>query len=105
MKDDFKDYICFTDMENIGGLNQQMQKNFLFKENEIKDEYSVLYNERNRIAHNTLSYQQNLPDFNVLRDEAKYSRNYFVWFAILLLIDNIFIEIYKKYLEESLWWF
>ena len=26
MKDDFKDYICFTDMENIGGLNQQMQK-------------------------------------------------------------------------------
>ena len=71
-------------------------------ENEIKDEYSVLYNERNRIAHNTLSYQQNLPDFNVLRDEAKYSRNYFVWFAILLLIDNIFIEIYKKYLEESL---
>ena len=38
MKDDFKDYICFTDMENIGGLNQQMQKNFLFRENEIKDE-------------------------------------------------------------------
>lgn len=38
MKDDFKDYICFTDMENIGGLNQQMQENFLFRENEIKDE-------------------------------------------------------------------
>jgi len=38
MKDDFKDYICFTDMENIGSLNQQMQKNFLFRENEIKDE-------------------------------------------------------------------
>lgn len=71
-------------------------------ENQIINEYSALYNERNRIAHNTMSYQQNLPDFNVLRDESKYSRNYFLWFAILLLIDNIFIEIYKKYLKEPL---
>ena len=61
----------------------------------IKDEYELLYKQRNRIAHNTLSYQQNLPDFNVLRSEKEYSRNYFLWFAILLLIDNIFIELYK----------
>ena len=39
----------------------------------------------------------NLPDFNVLRMEKEYSRNYFLWFAILLLIDNIFIELYKIY--------
>lgn len=57
----------------------------------IKDEYELLYKQRN----NTLSYQQNLPDFNVLRSEKEYSRNYFLWFAILLLIDNIFIELYK----------
>ena len=81
---------------------QYLNKSENLLENKIMDEYSALYNERNRIAHNTLSYQQNLPDFNVLRDETKYSRNYFLWFAILLLIDNIFIEIYKKYLKESL---
>lgn len=63
----------------------------------IKNEYEELYNQRNRIAHNTLSYQQNLPDFNILKNEKEYSRNYFLWFAILLLIDNIFIEMYKLY--------
>lgn len=70
-------------------------------ENKIQDVYNELYVERNRIAHNTLSYQQNLPDFNVLMGEKEYSRNYFVWFAILLLIDNIFMEIYKVY-EDNL---
>lgn len=29
--------------------------------------------------------------------EKEYSRNYFLWFAILFLIDNIFIELYKIY--------
>lgn len=66
-------------------------------ENIVVNEYTALYNERNRIAHNTMSYQQNLPNFSVLMDEGKYSRNYFLWFAILLLIDNIFMEIYKVY--------
>ena len=63
----------------------------------LKNEYEELYNQRNKIAHNTLSYQQNLPDFNILKNEKEYSRNYFLWFAILLLIDNIFIEMYKLY--------
>ena len=63
----------------------------------IKNEYEELYNQRNRIAYNTLSYKQNLPDFNILKNEKEYSRNYFLWFAILLLIDNIFIEMYKLY--------
>ena len=66
----------------------------------IKNEYEELYNQRNRIAHNTLSYQQNLPDFNILKNEKEYSRNYFLWFAILLLIDNIFIEMYKLYQDR-----
>lgn len=61
------------------------------------EEYKTLYNQRNRIAHNTVSYQQNLPDFSVLREEKDCSRNYFLWFSILLLIDNIFIEVYKIY--------
>ena len=38
-----------------------------------------------------------IQNFNVLRSEKKYLRNYFLWFAILLLIDNIFIELYKSY--------
>ncbi|HOE38715.1 MAG TPA: hypothetical protein PLG05_05330 [Bacteroidales bacterium] len=57
-----------------------------------------LYKHRNKIAHNTHSYQQNLPTLKTLLDENYKYENYFLWFAILVLIDNIFIELYKKYL-------
>lgn len=77
--------------------NQYLKDSKNLVGDQIKNEYDALYRQRNRIAHNTLSYQQNLPDFNVLRMEKEYSRNYFLWFAILLLIDNIFIELYKIY--------
>lgn len=58
-----------------------------------------LYRNRNRIAHNTLSYQQNLPDFKMLHNENDLSRNYFFWFSLLALIDEIYIELYKDYLN------
>ena len=58
-----------------------------------------LYKHRNRVAHNTQSYQQNLPTLNTLVKEGYKFENYFVWFAILVLIDKVFIELYKKYLE------
>ena len=57
-----------------------------------------LYKHRNRIAHNTLSYQQNLPTLKTLLDKDYKYENYFIYFSILVLIDNIFIELYKKYL-------
>lgn len=56
-----------------------------------------LYRQRNRIAHNTLSYQQNLPDLEMLKGEKALSRNYFFWFAILFLIDEIFMELFRDY--------
>ncbi|WGE90956.1 hypothetical protein [Actinobacillus genomosp. 1] len=58
-----------------------------------------LYKNRNRIAHNLLSYQKNLPDFKKLRSNDYKYENYFLWFAILILIDKVFIELYKKYLN------
>ncbi len=58
-----------------------------------------LYVHRNRCAHNTLSYQQNLPTLKTLEDEGYKYENYFLWFSILVLIDEVFIELYKKYLN------
>lgn len=58
-----------------------------------------LYKHRNRIAHNTYSYQQNLPTLKTLANENYKYENYFLWFAILVLIDEIFIELYTKYLK------
>lgn len=72
----------------------------------LSEKYKILYNQRNRFAHNTLSYQQNLPTLKTLEKENDESRNYFVWFAILLLIDRIFIEQYseyKKLLKETVY--
>lgn len=67
-------------------------------QNKLQRHYDdELYRQRNRIAHNTLSYQQNLPDLDGLKNESNYSRNYFFWFAILVLIDEIFMELYREY--------
>ncbi|MBK9477706.1 MAG: hypothetical protein IPP56_14775 [Bacteroidetes bacterium] len=68
-------------------------------ENVLQDKYSLLYNHRNRCAHNTLSYQQNLPTLKtILNDNYRYD-NYFVRFALLILLDKIFVKLYGKYIE------
>ena len=56
-----------------------------------------LYLHRNRIAHNTLSYQQNLPELENLKKKTEFSRNYFFWFSILALIDEMFMTLYREY--------
>lgn len=58
-----------------------------------------LYRHRNRVAHNTQSYQQNLPTLNTLVKADYRYENYFVWFAVLVLIDKLFVELFNKYLK------
>lgn len=97
----------FNNYENIW---KNIQNNHFATENnclfpEISNGISLkriyinhLYKHRNRVAHNTHSYQQNLPTLKALVNENYIYENYFLWFAILVLIDKIFIELYKKYL-------
>jgi hypothetical protein len=66
--------------------------------NVLQDKYGVLYNHRNRIAHNTYSYQQDLPTLKTLLSPSYRYENYFIYFSILLLIDKVFISLYQKYL-------
>lgn len=58
-----------------------------------------LYKHRNKIAHNTQSYQQNLPTLKTLVDENYKYENYFIWFSLLVLIDEIFRELYQIFLN------
>ncbi len=58
-----------------------------------------LYKQRNRVAHNTQSYQQNLPTLKTLIDENYKYENYFICFSILVLIDEIFRKLYQDYLN------
>jgi hypothetical protein len=66
-------------------------------ENVLQNKYSLLYNHRNRCAHNTLSYQQNLPTLKTLLNDNYRYDNYFVRFALLVLLDKIFVKLYEKY--------
>lgn len=58
-----------------------------------------LYKHRNKIAHNTQSYQQNLPTLKTLISEDYKFENYFIWFSILVLIDEVFRELYQIFLQ------
>lgn len=92
----------------LGKLNDYKVKMTLYKNNinyNLKIKYEELYLNRNRLAHNVKSYQKNLPSLNILRNENDESRNYYIWFFVLDLIDSVFIELYKLYvlkLEESI---
>ena len=100
-----EEFIEFVNIwRDVKGACFANENNSLFTEvtNGISLKYvyvNHLYKHRNRIAHNTYSYQQNLPTLKTLANENYKYENYFLWFAILVLIDEIFIELYAKYLK------
>lgn len=101
-QNDYNDFKkCGTEFENqfYNTIKKDSDGVTLFQSVLVK-QYSNLYAQRNRIAHNTLSYQQNLPDLERLKKEDDFSRNYFFWFAVLNLIDEIFMDLFKRYLCE-----
>lgn len=87
-----------SDLINIRN-SSFLNNNGLFDQ-DLQDIYvNHLYKQRNRIAHNSLSYQQNLPTLKTLINENYKFDNYFIYFSLLILIDKIFIALYKKYFE------
>lgn len=59
----------------------------------------IVYKHRNHCAHNTISYQSDLPSLDILANDEYDNQNYFIRFAILMLIDKIFMTLYSKYLD------
>lgn len=59
----------------------------------------MVYDHRNRCAHNLTSYQQDIPSLDVLANQQSSLDNYFLRYAILILIDDIFRRLYNKYLR------
>ena len=60
----------------------------------------IVYNHRNRLAHNTISYQRDLPKLDILVSEDYNEQNYFYRFFYLVLIDTIFTELYLEYIQQ-----
>lgn len=74
---------------------------------ELQDLYTnYVYAQRNRCAHNLVSYQNNLPSLKTLTDKTNMYNNYYLHFSILILLDEIFVRLYKKYqavLMQTVW--
>lgn len=66
----------------------------------IEKVYDALYKQRNRCAHNTPSYQQDAVTLSEMQDNQMINCNYFSYFAILLLLDKVFIEAFRMYRES-----
>jgi hypothetical protein len=84
-----------NDPEVIPAADFITQENFL--EPNLHEKYELLYRHRNRCAHNTLSYQENLPTLSTLRKNNPKDDNYFVRFTLLILLDKIYVTLYKKH--------
>ena len=66
----------------------------------LKAKYEeIVYRHRNRCAHNTLSYQINKPDLKALASSDFGYHSYFFRFAILILIDEIFMKLFQAYID------
>ena len=70
-------------------------------ESEGQKVYDMLYRHRNRLAHNTLSYQRNLPTLHELENKEFGDSNYFTWFYILIVIDKIMIKLYNEFNQTN----
>ena len=66
---------------------------------EIFDKY--VYKERNRCAHNTRSYQHNLPSLKGMMAEDYKLQNYFLFMSVILLLDKIYVKLFEIYLEKQ----
>lgn len=66
---------------------------------ELQEFYStVVYEHRNKCAHNLLSLQKNLPTLKTLEEEEFMYNNYYFRFSVLVLLDEIFVRLFKAYL-------
>lgn len=67
-------------------------------DNKLYAVYHLLYTHRNSCAHNATSYQLNIPAFRDLNNDVyqKYN-NIFLFFATLLLIDEMFRKAFARY--------
>lgn len=71
--------------------------NELLRDNLVPFYSEYVYKLRNRCAHNSLSYQQDYLGFEDMQKPYMVYANYFTCFALLLLLDKIFVYLFKSF--------
>lgn len=72
------------------------QRSFVSLSNLFTD---AVFNFRNKCAHNILAYQCNKPPLAKLYEQADLAENYLVRFALLMMIDMVFIRLFGEWLK------
>lgn len=103
-----RDYLFFKSkfrtVLNIKQLNYPIgavKPYSLFQSALSKRYEELVYRHRNRCAHNTLSYQVNKPDLSILASTDFSYHSYFFRFALIVLIDEIFMALFRKYVSSQ----
>ena len=86
----------FTKKDNIPEPERQATCELAL--NELFTDY--VYKERNRCAHNTRSYQHNLPSIKEMMSRGYKLQNYFLYISIIILLDKIYIKLFEIYLSK-----
>ncbi len=93
----------------------QIDANFIIRNNGIFSQKQVcdltldqiysdyLYRHRNRCAHNLMSYQANFHSFEKLRKEDNKFDNYYLYYFMLILIDEIITLTYRQLIKKEGW--
>lgn len=87
----------FTNKANIS--DDEIKNTFNLTLQDLFTKY--VYTERNRCAHNTRSYQHNLPSIKELVSPEYKFKNYFLFISIMVLLDEIYRELFKTYLKKQ----
>ncbi len=99
--DEFEAIFQRVTKDNVYQLNpgRILQNCGAFNDLEKVYELSV-YRHRNRCAHNLLSFQGNKPSLALMHsDEYKYW-NYYLRYALILLVDKVMTNAYKQWHEQ-----
>lgn len=91
----------------IDAYSNFKEKKNIFPVDNIRKKYNILrfyenglYRERNRCAHNLRSYQQNLPRLIDIRNKENTNYNYYNYFHLLSIMDEIYKKMYEKLIER-----
>lgn len=95
-----RDFTAFNQLDEKELLQNDKNDNDSFLGRKLKDYYETkVYRYRNRCAHNLRSYQDNLPTFLTLSEENYEGENYFKMFFVLILMDELYMQLYERYLK------
>lgn len=95
---EFQKYFVTNPISRTSFCNASRDGNVSFLEKAHQEYYTdYVYRQRNRYAHNLTSYQMNVPTFTQLHNQDCESNNHFRMFSSLILIDGIFMNLFKKF--------